>query len=406
MACSIKKERDEMNDKRNTYSGLCNIPKARATRVKSEIAIKPGRQDGKLLIFKRACAYGECSECGIEKYFTSTKCPLEWDTELEINIKEYHDIARNNSDKKQKELVAVTITAEELMKKISVTAGSVMKHIWQSRWGSHMRRFDYNTFTEGMVRYKADFSATLDIHPQDQLNCAIAAHAIQNVMIFSLCPFEKDIVNKSGLPCVKRFLKNIGFNFWASANYSLSNNYYFHYKCLVWAIRYLKTRFGDDAVKYLVGYTDGCPDQYKSRRNAVMVGTLCDEEGLEEYLHHFAPTASFKTNVDAFGSDTKTYIATGERRETFRCTNAEEVFMQCRNMPPPRLASDSNRELESCDERIQVYLVDIKDATAAHHRDPYVIITNSADEAWDASDMKGIKSIYALKGKRGSTEGK
>ena len=134
-----------------------------------------------------------------------------------------------------------------------------------------------------------------------------------------------------------------------------------------------------------------------------MVGTLCDEEGLEEYLHHFAPAASFTINVDAFGSDTKTYIATGERRETFRCTNAEEVFMQCHNMPPPRLVSDSNWELESCDERIQVYSVD---ATPAHHRDPYVIITNSADEAWDASDMKGIKSIYALKGIRGSTEGK
>jgi hypothetical protein len=32
-----------------------------------------------------------------------------------------------------------------------------------------------------------------------------------------------------------------------------------------------------------------------------------------------------------------------------------------------------------------------------HHSDPFVIITNSADEAWDATDMKGIKSIYALK---------
>ena len=176
-------------------------------------------------MFKRACAYGECSECGIEKYFTSTKCPLEWDAELEIHIKEYRDMARNNSDKKQKELVAVTVTADELMKKIADTAGSAMKHIWQSRWGSHMRRFDYNTFTEGMVRYKADFSATMDIHPQDQLNCAIAAHAIQNVMIFSLCPYQKDIINKSGLPCIKRFLKNVGFNFWASANYSLSNYY-------------------------------------------------------------------------------------------------------------------------------------------------------------------------------------
>ena len=46
------------------------------------------------------------------------------------------------------------------------------------------------------------------------------------------------------------------------------------------------------------------------------MGTLCDEEGLEEYLHHFAPPASFKKNVDALGRDTKTYIATGERRET------------------------------------------------------------------------------------------
>ena len=43
MACAIKKERDELNNKRKTYSGLCNIPKARAIGVKSEIAIKPGR---------------------------------------------------------------------------------------------------------------------------------------------------------------------------------------------------------------------------------------------------------------------------------------------------------------------------------------------------------------------------
>ena len=187
MACLIKKEWDDTNKKRDTYSGLCNVPKARAKGVKSEIAIKSGRQDVKLVIFKRACAYGECSECGIEKYFTSTKSSLEWDAELEIDIKVYRDIARNNSDEKQKELVAMTATADKLLKKIADTAGSVMKHLWQSRWGSHMRRCDNNTFTHDMVRYKVDFSSTLDIHPQDQLNCAIAAHAIKNVMIFSLC---------------------------------------------------------------------------------------------------------------------------------------------------------------------------------------------------------------------------
>lgn len=351
--------------------------------------------------------YGECADCGVQKFFSSYKCPLEWDANLEVNIKEYRDMVRNNSDKKQKELVSVTVTAEELMQKIADTAGNVIKHLWQSRWGSHMRRYDYNTFAPGMVRYKSDFSATLDIHPQDQLNCAISAHAIQNVMIFSLNPVYRQVTNKLGLTCTKRFITNIGFNFWASGNYSLSNNYYFHNKCLVWAIRYLKSTYGENMVKHLIGYTDGCPDQYKSRKNAVMVGRLCDEEGLDEYLHHFAPTASFKTNVDAFGSDTKSYIAAGERREVFRCNNAEDVFNECReNMPQPRIVSDSNRELESCDQRIQVYLVDVKDATAKHHADPYVIVTNSAEESWDATDIKGVKSIFALKGKRGNTDGK
>lgn len=105
---------------------------------------------------------------------------------------------RNNSDKKQKELVSAIVTAEELMQKIADTAGNVIKHLWQSRWGLHMRRYDYNTFTPGMVRYKADFSATLDIHPQDQLNRAISAHVIQNVMIFSLNPVYRQVTNKLG----------------------------------------------------------------------------------------------------------------------------------------------------------------------------------------------------------------
>ena len=53
-----------------------------------------------------------------------------------------------------------------------------------------------------------------------------------------------------------------------------------------------------------------------------------------------------------------------------------------------------------------MYLVDVKDATAKHHADPYVIVTNSAEESWNATDIKGVKSIFALKGKRGNTDGK
>jgi hypothetical protein len=79
-----------------------------------------------------------------------------------------------------------------------------------------------------------------------------------------------------------------------------------------------------------------------------VVGEFCDKNDLEEYIHIFAPTASFMTNVDAFGSDTKTYIAVGERRETFRCPTAEDVYRQCKMMPQPRISTDLNRELETC----------------------------------------------------------
>ena len=128
ISCVKKRERDITNEKRGTHYTSKTEIKSRAKGVKSEILIKPGRQDGKLIIYKRTCAYGECTDCGVQKFFSSFKCPLEWDANLEVNIKEYRDMVRNNSDKKQKELVSVTVTAEELMQKIADTAGNVIKH--------------------------------------------------------------------------------------------------------------------------------------------------------------------------------------------------------------------------------------------------------------------------------------
>jgi hypothetical protein len=202
---------------------------------------------------------------------------------------------------------------------------------------------------------------------------------------------------------MKRFITNIGFNFWASGNYTLSNNFYFHFKCLDWTIGYLIKTYGRDSVRYLVGYTDGCPDQYKSRLWALMIGLICDLHDLEEYLHYYAHTACFKTNIDSFGSDTKTFVKWQELRELCRLLNAEDVYNECKKMPAPRIVTDSNRELEKNDQRIQVFLIDIKDATDAHRNDPFCIITDSANESWDATAASGIKSIYAIRGFKGSS---
>lgn len=137
-----------------------------------------GRQDGKLIIHRRECAYGECKDCGVAKNFTNIKCDLEWDSSCNVKYKEYQNLTRNNSDVKQKELVLVTSTAEELMKKISNSAAEVIKHTWEAYWNSHQRKYLTQNFTYGMVLYKADFSATMDLNSQDRMNCAIPAHAL------------------------------------------------------------------------------------------------------------------------------------------------------------------------------------------------------------------------------------
>jgi hypothetical protein len=50
-----------------------------------------------------------------------------------------------------------------------------------------------------------------------------------------------------------------------------------------------------------------------------------------------------------------------------------------------------------------VLLLDEKDATDAHRSDDHVIVTDSGKDTWDATECKGIKSSYSLKGTKNST---
>ena len=36
--------------------------------------------------------------------------------------------------------------------------------------------------------------------------------------------------------------------------------------------------------------------------------------------------------------------------------------------------------------------------------DPFIIVTDSINETWDASECKGIKSIYSIRGSKGQTK--
>jgi hypothetical protein len=185
--------------------------KSRDSKVRAVNAIKEGRQDGELEIFARSCAEGKCELCGIKIKF-DYKCPLLYNDTYTIKLKQYRETLKNNTDRKQIELIEVNMTAKELMETIEAKAVPVMKHLWGNWWGSHMRRFDYFTFETGTVLYKSDFSATFDIIPQHKVNSAIAEHAIQNGIIISINPVFREVKNKNGTTSMKRFVTNIGIH--------------------------------------------------------------------------------------------------------------------------------------------------------------------------------------------------
>ena len=359
-----------------------------------------------MIIHQRKCASGTCENCGVDKKFVKEKCDKERNPTHKITYKEFQDLSRNNSTTKQKELVEVTTSAEELMQKIETTAPAVILHHWEANWGSHQRRYWKHNFKKGDVLYNADFSATMDLNPQDRLNCAIPAHAIQHVFIFALNPRWVTLTNKDGLPYTKRIITNIGFNIWASGNYTLKTNSYLHDKCLRFCFRYLRKKYGRELTQRLYGNTDGCGEQFKSCKNANYISRFCDEMDCDEYVHNFAVTSTFKVNIDAWGGDTKEYISTGERRENFRCHTCEKVYLQCKNhMPQPKIVCDEKKDLEHCESRVHVYCVDKKDATEAHYNDEFVIITDSVNESWDSTEVRGIKSSYCLRAKKGEVNG-
>ena len=59
--CKIKKEKDEVA-KQYCFMTKPNKTRVRGKTVKAGVSIKPGRQDGKLVIFERKCAYGDCAD--------------------------------------------------------------------------------------------------------------------------------------------------------------------------------------------------------------------------------------------------------------------------------------------------------------------------------------------------------
>lgn len=160
-------------------------------------------------------------------------------------------------------------------------------------------------------------------------------------------------------------------------------------------------------------FTDGCAEQYKSRRNAYFIAELAKEYSIT-VTHNFAPTASFKTMVDGQGDLVKSTYRNLEKNEVegTRCPNTYDLFQLFTSTYPltPEPVPDVTRRLMTITGRMHRFLVDKIDATqgmrerAESKKD--VIITDYLKDRWDAPVLKGIKGIFCLIGRHANDEAK
>lgn len=114
--------------------------------------------------------------------------------------------------------------------------------------------------------------AVLDHDVQDKLNTAIPCRSNQCIFLATHSPCTVALENGSK----KRVLENDVWHFWSAQGGVLDANSYYHSVCtrrIMNTYEYLQL----DRVNI---FTDGCAEQFKSRRNAYFLGALAKEKGM------------------------------------------------------------------------------------------------------------------------------
>ena len=235
-----------------------------------------------------------------------------------------------------------------------------------------------------------DFSAVLDHDVQDKLNTAIPCRSNQCIFLATHSPRQIRLEND----VEKRIQENEVWHFWSAQGGVLEANSYFHSVCT----RHIMMQYTNLHLTRVNIFTDGCAEQYKSRRNAYFIAALADENDIT-VTHNFAPTASFKTMVDGQGNVTKALYRRLEKSEEegTRCPTTYDLFQLFTSKHPqiPKEVDDSKKNAMTITHRYHRFLVDDCDATEEMKErarlEGDVIITHYNEEKWDAPKVNGIK---------------
>ena len=299
----------------------------------------------------------------------------------------------------QMEIIEKKMNGDELLDHIIDCALLAIPHEWNVTWNAHARTICVNKSSNAVLNLMTDFSAVLDHDVQDKLNTAIPCRSNQCIFLATHSP---KLITLEKEYC-KRIQENDVWHFWSAQGGVLEANIYYHSICTRHIIKSL-SNLGLERVNI---FTDGCAEQYKSRRNAYFLTSLAEDTGTT-VTHNYAPTASFKTMVDGQGNVTKAFYRKLERSEEegTRCQTTYQLFLLFVTKYPlaPGFVEDSKKCPMTITNRYHRYLVDIRDATPDMIRraevEKDVIITDYIGERWDAPPIKGIKSIFSLIAKK------
>ena len=212
------------------------------------------------------------------------------------------------------------MNGDELLDHIIHCAVLAIPHEWNVIWNAHARTICVNKSNNAVLNLMTDFSAVLDHDVQDKLNTAIPCRSNQCIFLATHSPQLITLENKY----CKRIQENDVWHFWSAQGGVLEANIYYHSVCT----RHIIKSLSNIELERVNTFTDGCAEQYESRRNAYFLTSLAEDVGVT-VTHNYAPTASFKTMVDGQGNVTKAFYRKLERseKEGTRCQTTYQLFL-------------------------------------------------------------------------------
>ena len=344
--------------------------------------------------YSKECAYHQCTECGIDNFFSdSNMCDIERNKDVEVIVRKYENVL-GRSRGMQYEIIEVKMNGDEVVEHLIHCAKLAIPHEWNVKWNAHARTVCVNTSFSEVLTLMTDFSAVLDHDVQDRLNTAVPCRSNQCIFLATHSP--RNVQLKNGM---KKIQDNDLWHIWSAQGGMIEVNSYYHSV----STRHIVNEYSQLNLTRINIFTDGCAEQYKSRRNAYFVAALAEDYDVV-VTHNYAPTASFKTMVDGQGNVTKAFYRKLERSEEegTRCSTSFDLFklFTSRYKMTPDAVDNLQRNPMTITRRFHRFIVDKTDATpemverAKHEKD--VIITDYLGERWDAPPVKGIKGIFNL----------